>query len=123
MVAESLSDVERGTVDRVIARYGPFTAEALSAMTHVELPWRIARGIAGDDETVRTPISHDHMASYYGRQRSSPNVAVAQVAASAALEGQPLDDEWRAVLLNVASGDQSADSVVAEEIARARQGS
>jgi uncharacterized phage-associated protein len=119
--ATALSESERRTIEWVLGKYGSFTAEALSAMTHLESPWRLARGIAGDDEATDTPISHDVMASYYGRQRSSPNVAVAQVAASAALEGELLDQGWHDVLLAVANDERSADSVVAEEIARARR--
>jgi uncharacterized phage-associated protein len=39
-----LSELERGTVDRILATYGTKSAEWLSDRTHNELPWRNARG-------------------------------------------------------------------------------
>jgi uncharacterized phage-associated protein len=115
-----LSQTEVKTVDWVVRQYGEFSAEALSRMTQLELPWVAARGGRGDDEPSNDEIDLRHMASYYARQRSSPDVAVTQVAASTAMEGVSLDDEWREVLWEVASGGLSADDVIAEEIRRAR---
>lgn len=117
---QRLSSTETKTVDWVVGQYGEFSAEALSRMTHMEAPWAAARAGRADDEPSSDEIDLRHMAAYYGRQRSSPDVAVTQVAASAAMEGVSLDDEWREVLWEVASGGSSADDVIAEEIRRAR---
>ena len=115
-----LSPTEGKTVDWVVRQYGEFSAEALSRMTHMEVPWVAARGGRAAGEPSNDEIDLRHMASYHARQRSSPDVAVAQVAASTAMEGISLDDEWQEVLWEVASGYSSADEVIAEEIRRAR---
>lgn len=105
-----LSSAERETVDWVVRQYGEFSAEALANMTRIEMSWVVA----GEEIDLR------QMASYYSRQRSSPAVAVSQVVASTAIEGITLGDEWQERLWEVASGEVSADEVVAEEIRRAR---
>jgi uncharacterized phage-associated protein len=117
---ERLSRTEMKTVDWVVRQYGEFSAEALSRMTHMEVPWVAARGVSADNEPSTEEIDLRHMAVYYSRQRSSPDVAVAQVSASAAMEGISLDDEWQETLWEIASGAVSADEVIAEEIRRAR---
>lgn len=40
----SLTDVERGNIDKVLAFYGDKTAQWLSNLTHQENPWLDARG-------------------------------------------------------------------------------
>jgi uncharacterized phage-associated protein len=117
----ALSDAEVNTIDWVLAKYGEFSAETLSRMTHLEVPWIVARGLAGHDERASTVISHDQMRSFYSRQRTDPDVAVAQAAASAAMEGANLDDDWQSVLREVAAGTRSAAEVIEEEINRARK--
>lgn len=117
---QRLTGVEFQTVDWVLRKYAHFTAEALSQMTHMEGPWRVARGLAKAGEKTNTPIDSRQMIAYYGRQRPDPDVAVAQVAASSAMEGQKLDDAWQEKLRGVAAGDISADDVVAEQIAEAQ---
>jgi uncharacterized phage-associated protein len=120
--ADALTEAERKSVDFVLDKYGAFTAEALSRMTHMEVPWLVARGLADTHEHTSTPIDHNQMISYYSRQRSDPDVAVSQAAASAAMEGQQLDDLWQETLRRVATGEASADDVIAEEIRRTRSG-
>jgi uncharacterized phage-associated protein len=118
----ALAESERRTVDWVLAKYGSFTAEALSRMTHMEVPWLVARGLAEEHEHTATPIDHNQMISYYSRQRSDPDVAVSQAAASAAMEGAQFDDAWQETLRTVATGEASADEVIAAEIRRFQSG-
>ncbi|WP_285646590.1 Panacea domain-containing protein [Lentzea sp. NBRC 102530] len=114
-----LTAAEKQTVRWVAEKYGSFSAESLSQMTHMEAPWRIARGLLDPDERCTTPIDRQQMKHFYARQRAAVDVAVSQAAASAAIEGVELDDEWQETLRSVASGTRSADEVVAEEIRRA----
>lgn len=115
----ALTAVEQRTVRWVVDKYGAFSAESLSQMTHMETPWRIARGLLGPDERCTAPIDLQQMKHFYARQRAAVDVAVSQAAASAAIEGVELDDEWQETLRSVASGALSADEAVAEEIRRA----
>ncbi|WP_414939167.1 Panacea domain-containing protein [Amycolatopsis sp. cmx-11-51] len=114
-----LTATERDTLRWVLNKYGAFSAESLSQMTHMEAPWRIARGVLGSNEHSSTPIDRQQMKHFYARQRAAVDVAVSQAAASAAIEGVELDDEWQETLRSVASGSVSADDAVAEEIRRA----
>jgi hypothetical protein len=114
-----LSSSERETVDWVVRQYGEFSAEALANMTRLEMSWVVAGGAYADGRS-NEEIDLRQMASYYSRQKSSPAVAVSQVVASTAIEGISLDDEWQERLWEVASGEISADEVIAEEIRRAR---
>lgn len=114
----ALDAAERRTIDWVLAKYGSFTAESLSRMTHMEVPWLVARGLTAEHERGDTPIDHDHMLSYYSRQLSDPDTAVSQAAASAAMEGQQLDEDWQDTLRKIAIGEVSADDVIAAEIRR-----
>lgn len=116
---ENLNSAEQDTVQWVLGKYGHFSAEALSQMTHMEAPWRIARQFLATDERSSNPISQEQLKHFYARQRAAVDVAVSQVAASAALEGVELDDTWQATLRAVASGTRSASEVIAEEIRRA----
>jgi uncharacterized phage-associated protein len=116
---DRLNPRETQTVGWVVGKYGGFSAETLSRMTHQEVPWIVARGLASEDERSSTPISHDQMRAFYARQRSGPEVAVAQAAASAAMEGLVIDDDWQETLRDIALGRKSADEVIAAEIERA----
>ncbi|GIJ48401.1 hypothetical protein Val02_52870 [Virgisporangium aliadipatigenens] len=115
---ETLAADEVATVDWVVARYGDFTPVELSRMTHNELPWRAARGAlpdsAGSDEPIRTDI----IEMFYSRQVADVETAVAHAVSNAALEGADFDADWQERLRDVASGEKSADELVAEEIAR-----
>ncbi|WP_370943102.1 Panacea domain-containing protein [Amycolatopsis sp. cg5] len=115
LTAEQLS-----TLDWVLGKYAHFSAEALSRMTHMETPWRSARGLCEEDEKSTAQISQDQMRYFYARQRTDPDIAVAQAAASSAMEGVDLDDEWQQTLREVATGARSADDLIAEEIRRAQ---
>jgi len=114
-----LTPLESKTLSWVLEKYAHFSAEALSRMTHMENPWKIARGLLQDDEKSSEPIALDQMKNFYARQRADVDVAVSQAAASAAMEGIELDDEWQETLRSVASGTISADDAVAAEIRRA----
>ncbi len=114
----NLSDDERRTVDWVVRKYSPFTAEALSRMTHHESPWRTARGALPEDARSNQPISHESMAAFYGRQQADPETAVQLAAASAALEGVELDEDWQETLQDVAAGRVTVEELVRQEIAR-----
>lgn len=115
---EKLIASEQATVRWVLEKYGAFSAESLSEMTHMEAPWRMARGLLGPNERSSVPIDPEQMKHFYGRQRASVDVAVSQAAASAAMEGVELDDVWQETLRSVASGTTSASDAIAEEIRR-----
>jgi uncharacterized phage-associated protein len=118
---ERLEDAERATVDWVVEKYGGFTPERLSRMTHNESPWRVARrGLAATAASDR-PVDRHDMAAYYGRQQAEPGTAVKLAVASAALEGVDLDAEWQVRLLEVAEGSLDADDLIREETVRARR--
>jgi hypothetical protein len=87
-------------------------------MTHNELPWRAARGALPDSASSNEPISVQIIEMFYARQLADVETAVAHAVSSAALEGQQLDVEWQDRLRDVATGNLSADDLVAEEIAR-----
>jgi hypothetical protein len=84
-------------------------------MTHAEVPWRLAppwrltRSALPADAPSSEPISNQVMRSFYARHQADPDVAVALVAASSAIEGVELSDEWQEKLRQVAYGSQSAD--------------
>ncbi|HUB99611.1 MAG TPA: type II toxin-antitoxin system antitoxin SocA domain-containing protein [Solirubrobacterales bacterium] len=63
---QNLTPSERGTIDEIIAFYGPQDAFYLSELTHREQPWKEARkglpaGARGSNE-----ITQASMAEYYG---------------------------------------------------------
>lgn len=64
-----LDDVVSNLIDLVITQYGSMSGEELSALTHVERPWRDARGDLPDDAPSHAEISREAMASYYRRHR------------------------------------------------------
>ena len=113
-----LSDDEGRTVSWVVDKYGSFSAEALSRMTHMDSPWLVARQGLPDGARSTSPISHDSMASFYSRQQADPETAVQLAAASSALEGVELDDDWQSVLQDVAAGRVMMEELVRQEIAR-----
>lgn len=116
-----LSPVEKLTVGWVVDKYGGFSAEELSRMTEQEVPWVVARSSATEGDRSSAPISHDQMRAYYARQRSNAELAVATAAASAAMKGLVIDDDWRETLRDIALGFKSADDVIATEIERTSQ--
>lgn len=118
---DRLGSLESQTVKWVVEKYGRFSAEALSRMTHQEIPWIVARGLAADNEKSSEAISHDQMRAFYSRQRLGPEEAVAHAISNAALEGRIIDDDWQETLREIANGTRSIDDVIAAEIERAKQ--
>jgi len=119
--AANLNENERATLAWVVAKYGRFSAERLSRMSHHEIPWRIARGALPDAAPSDAPISLNDMRRYFARQRVDADTAASLASASAALEGVELDDEWQSKLRSVADGSVSAEDLIAIEIARAKR--
>lgn len=115
---QNLSENDLRTVGWTVEKYGSLSAEALSRMSHQEIPWIVARGLLAEGERGSTEISHDQLRAFYSRQCADPEVAVTQAAASAFLEGQVIDDEWQDRLRSVAIGEASADDVIVDEIRR-----
>jgi uncharacterized phage-associated protein len=119
--AHNLTPEEAQTVGWVLDQYARFSAESLSRMTHLDSPWRTTRGILPDGARSNKQIPVDEIRNFYSRQRSDPDVAVAQAAANAALEGVELDTDWQGVLRDVAHGNRSAADAVQAEIDRTRR--
>lgn len=117
--SRNLTPDEVKTIDWVVDKYGGLSAESLSRMSHMDSPWRVARGILPDDAPSKNEISREGIRHFYARQRSEPEVAVLQATASAAMEGVELDEEWQQVLRDVAGGTVSASEAVEAEIRRA----
>ena len=63
---EALDCDEQDTVDVVLKFYGDKTAQWLSALTHMERPWREARGDVPPGEPSHVEITKAAMAEYYG---------------------------------------------------------
>jgi uncharacterized phage-associated protein len=61
----NLDEEAKETIDAVMAYYGNRSAQALSDLTHRELPWREAREGLPDGERGAAPISLATMAEYY----------------------------------------------------------
>ncbi len=119
-IAARLSPAERKTVSWVLGKYSQLSAESLSRLTHIEPPWRIARGILGPDESSSEEITKQRLKYYYARQISDAESAVAHAAASSSMEGVDLDEDWQDVLRSVASSPSSAAGAIQREIDRVR---
>lgn len=61
-----LSKNDCETIDAVLTYYGDKTAQWLSDLTHLEDPWRNARGTLPSGSFSNTEITHAAMAEYYG---------------------------------------------------------
>lgn len=118
---DNLTPQEIQTVDWVVTKYSRFSAEALSRMSHMDSPWRVTRGIISDGSRSTKEIPREQIRSFYSRQRSDPEVAVAQAAASSALEGVELDDDWQQVLRDVATGEVDPSDAIRAEIRRTQR--
>ena len=66
--ASGMSDEAIEVLEAVYNTYGGFTGDQLESLTHSEDPWIIARGALKPWEPCNTPISHEAMREYYGRQ-------------------------------------------------------
>ena len=60
-----LTDVERDTIRRVLAFYGPKSPQWLSDLTHMEDPWRLARHGVPDRAASNKEITPQSMGEYY----------------------------------------------------------
>lgn len=118
--ASNLDPGERRFVEAVVDRYARFTAESLSRMTHVEAPWLVAREGVPDGARSTAVISTDVMRTFYARQVTAPEDAVALAVANSYLEGVQLDESWQDELRRVADGAIDADTLVRQEIRRIR---
>ncbi len=63
-----LSEDERALVDRVVSYYGTMTAEALSRLTHSEMPWRAARAGVPEGQRASAVITAEAMRQFYTGQ-------------------------------------------------------
>lgn len=115
--AASLGPDARRIVADVAARYGEFSGDELSAMTHIETPWQQARAGLQEGAWSRRPIPLATMASYYRGQVLSPAEAVRHARANAALEGHTVSAKDAEVLLRIADGTVDADQAVAAYVA------
>jgi uncharacterized phage-associated protein len=116
----TLTGIQLNTIQWVVSKYGNFSAESLSRMTHAETPWLIARSLHAPNDRSSEPIKKDHMRSFYARQHATPDVAVALAAANSAIEGVELDTDWQELLREVADGSRSADDLIKQQIRRVR---
>ncbi len=61
-----LTDNQKDTIDEVIAYYAKHNAQWLSRLTHLEAPWKLARGALPEGAASTAIISKESMAIYYG---------------------------------------------------------
>lgn len=61
-----LSDIQKETIDKVVAHYGSHNAQWLSQLTHMEDPWNEARDGVPPGAGCNHVISKESMAMYYG---------------------------------------------------------
>lgn len=76
-----LDQLSSDLIDLVLASYGSMSGDELSALTHVEQPWRTARGDLPEDAECREPISFDEMARFYRAHRRLGDRTAADLAA------------------------------------------
>jgi uncharacterized phage-associated protein len=76
-----LDTMTSNLINLVILSYGSMSGEELSALTHVEQPWKTARGDLPDDAEGRQAISTVEMASYYRAHRRLGGRTAADLAA------------------------------------------
>lgn len=63
--SKALTPAEKGSVDAVLAFYGPKPAFELSELTHSERPWLDARGPLGPGDRGNAEITSEAMYEYY----------------------------------------------------------
>jgi len=61
----NLTKAEKETVDIVLRDYGENPAQWLVELTHLETPWKEARGTCPAGESCNNVITHASMADYY----------------------------------------------------------
>lgn len=59
--SSKLEAFQKETIDKVVEFYNIYTSKQLSDITHVEAPWKDARGRGSDNE-----ITLESMVNYYG---------------------------------------------------------
>jgi len=64
-----LDDLSSNLIDVVLATYGQMSGDELRALTHVEEPWREARGDLPEDAPCREEIDRETMARFYRTSR------------------------------------------------------
>ncbi len=64
--SENLKQNHKETIDAVLRDYGDFTSQYLSDLTHMEAPWREARGSTPEGASSDSVISLESMLRYYG---------------------------------------------------------
>lgn len=62
----AINPVQEETIRGVITYYGDKSSQWLSDLTHIEAPWKDARGQCPEGASSCTAISHAAMAEYYG---------------------------------------------------------
>lgn len=61
-----LTDDQKDVINKVLDFYGKRDAQWLSRLSHLEDPWKIARGDTPDGERSGSVISKESMSIYYG---------------------------------------------------------
>lgn len=69
-------------IDLVLVTYGSMSGDELSTLTHVEEPWREARGDLPPDAACSNPISMESMALFYRAHRRLGGRTAADLAAA-----------------------------------------
>lgn len=104
-------------IGEVVGLYAGMSGDELSALTHMETPWAVARAGLSDSERSRREISIELMRSYYGSQLLEPADAAAYAIANARLEGAVLPDGFEWVLESVAAGAIDVEDAIRDLIA------
>lgn len=69
--ASELTEDEVMTIDAVLDAYGKFSGQQLSALSHQEEPWIVARGDLPTSASSSAPLSLDRMQQYYSAVASA----------------------------------------------------
>jgi uncharacterized phage-associated protein len=115
--ADQLSPEDRALVEEVVDRYGRLSGDALSELTHAERPWKTARGDLSPRDSSNDVIDPEIMRASYRRGSVSAERAVSFAIANNRLEGLAPPVELLPDLYAVATGERSADEVIAEQLA------
>ncbi|OHV30815.1 MULTISPECIES: type II toxin-antitoxin system antitoxin SocA domain-containing protein [Pseudofrankia] len=108
----------RAVIERTARSYAPLSEGELSRTVRTEAPWRLARKGRLVVRRSAKVIDPTVMADYYGRLRTSPEVAVSVAVGSARLEGHEFGPQAVDRLREAAAGTRAADDIVAETILR-----
>lgn len=76
-----LDDLTSDLIDLVLAAYGSMSGDELSALTHVEEPWKQARGDSPEEAHGYRPITLESMAEFYRAHRMLGGRTAADLAA------------------------------------------